>query len=231
LQQRTSTATVHHAAAVVIGRRALGHRARRRPHVPTGDQRIAAVESCGSGRSPNRGRSGTRPSGIRLRSGIEPHQTDSGDRNRSGDQAVQHRSGRPGANTQALRRQGRLRWWCTRLSGGSGRMVNRWAPGREGVERLLEEAVTGGDAGGAVLAGAAALGRRPAGPAGRRAAAPPATPGAAAAHQAGPLTDASGGPFRRVSVAPRWRGSCRVRSARSDAGGGGGAVAVLVLLA
>lgn len=84
LQQRTSTATVHHAAAVVIGRRALGHRARRRPHVPTGDQRIAAVESCGSGHSPNRGRSGTRPSGTRLRSGIEPHQTDSGDRNRSG---------------------------------------------------------------------------------------------------------------------------------------------------
>jgi hypothetical protein len=58
-----------------------------------------------------------------------------------------------------------------------------------------------------------------------------AAPAAAAAHQAGPLTDASGGPFRRVSVAPRWRGSCRVRSPRSDAGGGGGAVAVLVLLA
>jgi hypothetical protein len=84
LQQRTSTATVHHAAAVVIGRRALGHRARRRSHVPTGDQRIAAVESCGSGRSPNRGRSGTRPSETRLRSDLASHQTDSGDRSRSG---------------------------------------------------------------------------------------------------------------------------------------------------
>jgi hypothetical protein len=84
LQQRTSTATVHHAAAVVIGRRALGHRARRRPHVPTGDQRIAAVESCGSGRSSNRGRLGTRPSETRLRSDLASRQTDSGDRRRSG---------------------------------------------------------------------------------------------------------------------------------------------------
>lgn len=84
LLQRTSTATVHHAAAVVIGRRALGHRARRRPHVPTGDRRIAAVESCGSGRSSNRGRAGTRSSETRLRSDLASHQTDSGDRSRSG---------------------------------------------------------------------------------------------------------------------------------------------------
>jgi hypothetical protein len=84
LQQRTSTATVHHAAAVVIGRRALGHRARRRPHVPTGDRRIAAVESCGSGRSSNRGHAGTRLSETRLRSGLASHQTDGGDRSRSG---------------------------------------------------------------------------------------------------------------------------------------------------
>jgi hypothetical protein len=84
LQQRISTATVHHAAAVVIGRRALGHRARRRPHVPTGDQRIAAVESCGSGRSSSRGRAGTRSSETRLRSDLTSHQTDSGDRSQSG---------------------------------------------------------------------------------------------------------------------------------------------------
>jgi len=84
LQQRTSTATVHHAAAVVIGRRALGHRARRRPHVPIGDRRIAAMESCGSGPSPSRGHSGTQPAGTRLRSGIQPRQTDSGDRLQSG---------------------------------------------------------------------------------------------------------------------------------------------------
>jgi hypothetical protein len=84
LQQRTSTATVHHAAAVVIGRRALGHRARRRPHVAIGDRRIAAVESCGSGRSSNRGHAGTRLSETRLRSDLASHQTDGGDRSRSG---------------------------------------------------------------------------------------------------------------------------------------------------
>ena len=50
LQERTQAAvSVHHAAAVVIGRRAVGYRARRRPHVPAGDQRIAYAESCGSG--------------------------------------------------------------------------------------------------------------------------------------------------------------------------------------
>ena len=44
--RRTSpaTATVHHAAAVVIGRRGLGHNARRRPGVTDHDQRIVAGE-------------------------------------------------------------------------------------------------------------------------------------------------------------------------------------------
>jgi IS605 OrfB family transposase len=52
LQERTRTAvSVHHAAAVVIGRRAIGHRARRRPHVTAGDRRIASAESCGSGQA------------------------------------------------------------------------------------------------------------------------------------------------------------------------------------
>jgi IS605 OrfB family transposase len=51
LREKTqTTVSVHHAAAVVIGRRAVGHRARRRSHVPAGDQRIAHAESCGSGR-------------------------------------------------------------------------------------------------------------------------------------------------------------------------------------
>ena len=50
MQERTrTTISVHHAAAVVIGRRAIGHRARRRPHVTGGDRRIANAESRGSG--------------------------------------------------------------------------------------------------------------------------------------------------------------------------------------
>lgn len=40
-EQASPTATGHHAAAVVIGRRALGHRARRRAGVTGGDQRIS----------------------------------------------------------------------------------------------------------------------------------------------------------------------------------------------
>jgi IS605 OrfB family transposase len=52
LKERTqTTVSIHHAAAVVIGRRAVGHRARRRSHVPAGDRRIAHAESCGSGRA------------------------------------------------------------------------------------------------------------------------------------------------------------------------------------
>ena len=42
LRERDKATTGHHAAAVVIGRRAHGHRARRREGVTDGDQRIAA---------------------------------------------------------------------------------------------------------------------------------------------------------------------------------------------
>ena len=42
LQERDNATTGHHAAAVVIGRRAHGHRARRREGETGGDQRIAA---------------------------------------------------------------------------------------------------------------------------------------------------------------------------------------------
>ena len=56
LQERARAAvSVHHAAAVVIGRRAIGYRARRRPHVPAGDRRIADAESCGSGQTRTEG--------------------------------------------------------------------------------------------------------------------------------------------------------------------------------
>jgi hypothetical protein len=48
LQQRTrtTTVTVHHAAAVVIGRRALGYRARRRAGILDGDRRITGASNC-----------------------------------------------------------------------------------------------------------------------------------------------------------------------------------------
>jgi hypothetical protein len=42
---RSTPVTVHHAAAVVIGRRSLGYRARRRPGVPSTHQRMGAGES------------------------------------------------------------------------------------------------------------------------------------------------------------------------------------------
>jgi hypothetical protein len=69
---RTSpaTATVHHAAAVVIGRRGLGHNARRRPGVTGHDQRIVAGELP------------ARPS-IRLRAVGEPDQQKASGQRRS----------------------------------------------------------------------------------------------------------------------------------------------------
>jgi hypothetical protein len=46
----TTAVTVHHAAAVVIGRRSLGHRARRRPGVPPTRRRMGVGESYRPGR-------------------------------------------------------------------------------------------------------------------------------------------------------------------------------------
>jgi len=45
LRNQTSWATGHHAAAVVIGRRALGHRARRRVHPTSGSAQRRHSES------------------------------------------------------------------------------------------------------------------------------------------------------------------------------------------
>ena len=52
LQQRhpTTIVTRHHAASVVIGRRALGYRARRRAGILDGDQRITSASNCRPGR-------------------------------------------------------------------------------------------------------------------------------------------------------------------------------------
>ena len=51
LQQRhpTTTVTRHHAASVVIGRRALGYRARRRAGILDGDRRITGSSNCRPG--------------------------------------------------------------------------------------------------------------------------------------------------------------------------------------
>ena len=83
LQQKTSTAVSgHHAAAVIIGRRAVGHRARRRPHVPAGDQRIAwrrAVGQAGLGTGGAQGADRPQPAPAAVRM---PPKTGSGERSR-----------------------------------------------------------------------------------------------------------------------------------------------------
>jgi hypothetical protein len=63
LQMRTPsiTVTVHHAAAVVIGRRSLGHRARRRPGVPLTHRRMGAGESYRPGRPRSQAGAGPDP--------------------------------------------------------------------------------------------------------------------------------------------------------------------------
>jgi hypothetical protein len=63
LQTKTpsATLTVHHAAAVVIGRRSLGHRARRRPGVPPTRRRMGAGESYRPGRPRSRAGAGPDP--------------------------------------------------------------------------------------------------------------------------------------------------------------------------
>jgi hypothetical protein len=69
LQTKTpsATVTVHHAAAVVIGRRSLGHRAWRRPGVPPTHRRMGAGESYRPGQP--RPRAGAGPDPPARRSG------------------------------------------------------------------------------------------------------------------------------------------------------------------
>ena len=95
LQDQVSPiATGHHAAAVVIGRRALGHRARRRAGVTGGGQRIsrrrAAPRAPVAGRADRNGRprqAERQPSSWR--------KTATARRTRPPDQATQDRSGPP----------------------------------------------------------------------------------------------------------------------------------------
>jgi hypothetical protein len=91
--------TRHHAACVVLGRRALGLRARRRPGVPAPHQRMEAAGSLPAGAASYRpGRAGVRvrtghdPPATRLGSSLELQKTGSGDRTQVGVQVAQDRS-------------------------------------------------------------------------------------------------------------------------------------------
>jgi len=91
--------TRHHAACVVLGRRALGLPARRRPGVPTPHRRMeaagmlpAGVASYRPGRDHTQVRAGHDPPATRLGSPIQERKTGSGDRDRAGGQVAQDRS-------------------------------------------------------------------------------------------------------------------------------------------
>jgi hypothetical protein len=93
-----STITRHHAACVVLGRRALGLKARRRSGVPAPHRRMeaapigAGVESYRSGRAGVRVRAGHDPPATRPGGSLELHKTGSGDRTRDRAQVAQDRS-------------------------------------------------------------------------------------------------------------------------------------------
>jgi hypothetical protein len=93
-QQASPIATGHHAAAVVIGRRALGHRARRRAGVTGGDQRISRRRAAP--RAPVAGQA-TRNGRLREAQRQPPRwpKTATADRTRPPDQATQDRPGPP----------------------------------------------------------------------------------------------------------------------------------------
>jgi hypothetical protein len=93
--------TRHHAASVVLGRRALGLRARRRPGVPAPHQRMeaapsgAGVESYRLGRAGSRVRAGHDPPVTRPGGPLQGQKTGSGDRTRADVQVAQDRSVSP----------------------------------------------------------------------------------------------------------------------------------------
>ncbi len=94
LRERDKATTGHHAAAVVIGRRAHGHRARRREGVTGGDQRIAARRAAP--RAP-RATAANRNGGTRNAPRQPPRRrkTVTADRDHPPDQAAHDRSGPP----------------------------------------------------------------------------------------------------------------------------------------
>ncbi len=91
------TITRHHAACVVLGRRALGLRARRRPGVPAPHRRMeaalrrAGAESYRPGRADTRVRAGHDPPATHPGSPLQERKTDGGDRTRATVQVAQDR--------------------------------------------------------------------------------------------------------------------------------------------
>jgi hypothetical protein len=91
--------TRHHAACVVLGRRALGLKARRRSGVPAPHRRMeaagrlpAGVESYRPGRADTWVRAGHDPPATRPGSSLELQKTGGGDRTQVGVQVAQDRS-------------------------------------------------------------------------------------------------------------------------------------------
>jgi hypothetical protein len=91
--------TRHHAACVVLGRRALGLKARRRPGVPAPHRRMeaagrlpAGAASYRPGHADTRVRAGHDPPATRPGSSLELQKTGGGDRTQGGAQVAQDRS-------------------------------------------------------------------------------------------------------------------------------------------
>jgi hypothetical protein len=97
----TRKITRHHAACVVLGRRALGLPARRRPGVPAPHRRMEAAPMGAGAASYRPGRAGVRvpaghdPPATRPGCSLELRKTGSGDRTRVGVQVAQDRSVSP----------------------------------------------------------------------------------------------------------------------------------------
>jgi hypothetical protein len=87
--------TRHHAASVVLGRRALGLGARRRPGTLDADRRIGVASNCRPGRFTGPARGGHDPPETRPGGSIVLRKTGSGDRDRRGAQVAQDRSVSP----------------------------------------------------------------------------------------------------------------------------------------
>jgi len=94
-------ASGHHAAAVVIGRRALGHRARRRAGVTGGDQRISRRRAAPRAPVARQTTRNGRPREAQ-RQPLRWPKTATADRTRPPDQATQDRPGPPATQDQAL---------------------------------------------------------------------------------------------------------------------------------
>jgi IS605 OrfB family transposase len=114
LQEQASPvpASGHHAAAVVIGRRALGHRARRRAGVTGGDQRISRRRAAPRAPAARHTTRNGRPRKAQRQPPRWP-KTATADRTRPPDQATQDRPGPPASQDHVLlahqERSGRAR--------------------------------------------------------------------------------------------------------------------------